>query len=45
MFKDGRIVEYGTHESLMEVKGEYYSIYEAQAKYYKEEEEKGDEEK
>ncbi len=43
MFKDGRIVEYGTHDELIALKGEYYSIYETQAQYYKEQEEKGDE--
>lgn len=43
MFKEGRIVEYGTHDELMALKGEYYAIYEAQAQYYKEEEEKSDE--
>lgn len=43
MFKEGRIVEYGTHDELIALKGEYYSIYEAQAQYYKEEEEKCDE--
>lgn len=35
MFKDGKIVEYGTHEELMSLKGEYFTIYEAQAQYYK----------
>lgn len=35
MFKDGKIVEYGTHDELMALKGEYYTIYEAQAQYYK----------
>lgn len=39
MFKDGHIVEYGTHDELMKLKGEYYQIYEAQAQYYKETEE------
>lgn len=38
MFKEGRIVEYGTHEKLMALKGEYYTIYEAQAQYYRDEE-------
>lgn len=35
MFKDGKIVEYGTHDELMSLKGEYFTIYEAQAQYYK----------
>ena len=39
MFKDGHIAEYGTHDELMKLKGEYYEIYEAQAQYYKESEE------
>ena len=39
MFKDGHIAEYGTHDELMKLKGEYYEIYDAQAQYYKESEE------
>ena len=35
VLKDGEIVEDGTHESLMELKGEYESLYSAQAEYYK----------
>ena len=35
MFKDGRIVEYGTHDELMALKGEYFEIYNSQAQYYK----------
>ena len=30
----GRIVETGTHEELMERKGHYYKMYQAQAKWY-----------
>ena len=30
----GRIVETGTHEELMERKGHYYEMYQAQAKWY-----------
>lgn len=43
MFKDGRLVEYGTHDELMACRGEYYSIYETQARYYKDGEGEGDE--
>lgn len=38
MFKDGEMVEYGTHESLMEAKGPYSEMFEVQAQYYLEEE-------
>ena len=44
MFSNGRIVEYGTHDELMELKGEYYNIYESQAQYYKEGGKKTDDE-
>lgn len=32
---NGEIKEMGTHEELMEAKGDYYKLYEAQAYYYK----------
>lgn len=34
--KDGRIVESGTHEELMALKGSYYRMYQVQCYYYKE---------
>lgn len=36
MFMDGRLVEYGTHEALMEKGGEYAKMFEVQARYYEE---------
>lgn len=33
---NGQIVEEGTHESLMEAKGRYHTLFETQAYYYKE---------
>lgn len=42
MFMDGRLVEYGTHDALMEKNGEYAKMFELQARYY---EEKGEDEK
>ncbi len=39
MFKDGQLIEYGTHDSLMKKKGEYANMYKVQAQYYVEEEE------
>ena len=38
MFKDGQLIEYGTHDSLMKKKGEYANMYRVQAQYYVEEE-------
>ena len=35
--KEGKIIEDGTHESLMNLKGEYANMYELQAHYYQEE--------
>ena len=37
MFKDGQLIEYGTHNSLMKKKGEYANMYKVQAQYYVEE--------
>lgn len=34
VFKNGRIVEDGNHDSLMQLNGEYHELYETQAKYY-----------
>ncbi len=34
MFKDGRLIEYGTHDSLMQQGGEYAKMFEVQAQYY-----------
>ena len=38
MFKDGEMIEYGTHNSLMELGGEYANMFEVQAQYYLEHE-------
>lgn len=38
MFKGGEMIEYGTHESLMEKNGEYAHMFELQAQYYQKEE-------
>lgn len=37
MFKDGFMIEYGTHDSLMEKAGEYAKMFNLQAQYYREE--------
>lgn len=37
VFKDGRIVEDGSHYDLMKQKGHYYEMYQAQASLYQEE--------
>ena len=38
MFEDGELVEYGSHEELMERRGKYAHLFELQAQYYQEEE-------
>ena len=44
VFSNGKIVEYGTHEELMSLQGEYYNIFEAQAQYYREGDDDGNDE-
>lgn len=34
MFKEGKLVEYGTHDSLMALNGEYANMFRVQAQYY-----------
>lgn len=34
MFKDGSIIEYGTHSELMKMGGEYSNMFSVQAQYY-----------
>lgn len=34
MFKDGKLIEYGTHESLLKQNGEYANMFKIQAQYY-----------
>ena len=36
MFKDGNMIEYGSHEELMAKEGEYAKMFVVQAQYYKE---------
>ena len=43
MFKAGEMIEYGTHEELMEMNGEYAHMFELQAQYYQNEEDRVDE--
>lgn len=42
LIDNGSICEEGTHESLLAAKGKYYSMYEAQAKYYRENNDSGE---
>lgn len=35
VMKDGEIIEFGTHDNLMKQEGEYFSLYNIQAEYYK----------
>lgn len=37
LFENGRLVEYGTHEELVERNGKYAEMFHIQAKYYKQE--------
>ena len=34
VFDDGRIIEDGSHQELMEKRGHYYDMYQAQASWY-----------
>ena len=34
MFKDGKLIEYGTHKSLLKQNGEYANMFHIQAQYY-----------
>ena len=36
LMEDGKMIEEGTHEELLNAKGRYYELYETQAKYYRE---------
>ncbi|MDO5755561.1 MAG: ABC transporter ATP-binding protein [Tissierellia bacterium] len=36
LLQNGKIIEQGSHNQLMEDKGEYYRLYQIQSKYYKE---------
>lgn len=42
MFKDGEMVEYGTHESLMALNGEYANMFKIQSQYYVEDLKEGE---
>ena len=43
LMEDGRIAEEGNHDSLMEKKGAYYEMFEAQSRYYREGEQANEE--
>ena len=36
LLDEGKIIEEGTHEELLALKGRYYELFETQAKYYRE---------
>ncbi|ADL52809.1 ABC transporter ATP-binding protein [Clostridium cellulovorans] len=38
MFEYGDLIEYGTHDELLNKKGKYYDMFEVQAKYYRDKE-------
>jgi len=38
MFKDGEMIEYGSHDELMKMRGEYAHMFEIQAQYYQRQE-------
>jgi len=38
MFEDGRIIEEGTHEQLINANGKYRNMFQVQAQYYKDKE-------
>ena len=38
VLKNGKLIEQGTHNDLMEIKGEYYTMHKLQADWYTEEE-------
>lgn len=42
LIENGRIIEEGTHESLLLQKGKYFEMYEIQARYYREQPQKGE---
>lgn len=42
MFEDAHLVEYGSHEELMQKKRKYYDLYETQARLYKKENEENE---
>ena len=44
MFAEGEMVEYGTHEALMEKNGAYAEMFKIQAQYYIEETENAEQE-
>lgn len=41
MFMDGKMVEYGTHEQLIEKNGEYAHMFQVQSQYYKDDVKEG----